>query len=66
MAPFTVKDPRGTVDLQVPLEWKCDCYLLPYSKRATRGHTKCNHHPKVQDSPLFPLLRALVPHNNWA
>lgn len=37
MAPFTVKDPRGTVDLQVPPEWKCDCYLLPCSKELQDG-----------------------------
>jgi len=63
-----VKDPRGTVDLQVPTEWKCDCYLLPYSRRATRRHTKWNHHPEVQDSPLFTPCtpRALVLRNNWA
>lgn len=41
-----VKDPRGTVDLQVPPGWKCDCCLLPRSKCATRWNTKWNHPPK--------------------
>lgn len=40
MAPFTQKDPRGTVDLLVPPHWKRDCCLLTQSKGATTEHTQ--------------------------
>lgn len=55
-----VKDPRGTVDLQVPPGWKCDCCFLPRSKCATRWNTKWNHPPKSR------ILLCCLPWELWS